>query len=89
VEREIRRLTSLVDGTSFHTLSEERSVLDALYSLGNDWVIVWTWDNNQWYAKPHPLSGIDLSYPKIDKFKKGKAYWILMKPGNEAREWIQ
>lgn len=68
---------------------EERSVLDALYPLGNDWVIVWTWDDNQWYAKPHPLSGIDLPYPKIDKFKKGKAYWILMKPGSEAREWIQ
>jgi len=65
--------------------TDDTDVVNALDSISGKWSIVWHWKDNQWYAK-HATE--TLMIPVLDKFKKGKAYWIKIKTG-QATDWTQ
>jgi hypothetical protein len=53
------------------------SGIDGSLSVPTNYVVGWTWENGQWYAK-HSNSSLILPVPPINSLKKGKAYWIKM-----------
>lgn len=66
---------------------EDVEVDELLRALGSKWVILWNWDEGEWYAK---ANGYSVPFKTIDRFSKGKAYWILIRGvPEEGIEWEQ
>ncbi|MCX5809922.1 MAG: hypothetical protein NTX36_11225, partial [Proteobacteria bacterium] len=62
---------------------------DELAKLANDWAIVWTWANGEWYGYAQNSSQIPLSVQLLGTLKQSCAYWIKMNSGSREVEWIQ
>ncbi len=56
----------------------------ALNTIAGKWSILWTWDNDAWYAKSAAL--LNLPVPSIANLNRGKAYWIK---GSVDTKWFQ
>jgi len=54
-----------------------KSVDQALSSLGDNWLIIWGWEEGIWKARCKDPS-INLNLQPLDNLTKGKAYWIKM-----------
>jgi hypothetical protein len=55
--------------------SSSQAVSAALSGLSGNWLALWTWSNNQWYAALP--SGAQLaSFPTMTNFQPTMAYWI-------------
>jgi uncharacterized protein YfaP (DUF2135 family) len=57
-----------------------KSVDQALSSLGDNWLIIWGWEEGIWKARCKDPS-INLNLQPLDNLTKGKAYWIKMESG--------
>jgi hypothetical protein len=60
--------------------------MSSLGSLAGKWNIVWNWINNIWYGKHFIYPGVP-GQP-LATFDKEKAYWVRMRPEQEAN-WSQ
>jgi hypothetical protein len=58
---------------------------DGAINPPSGWVIIWGWENGQWYAKHSSLK--DLTALPLDSLSKGRAYWIKME--DTGGEWTQ
>ncbi|MEM2842245.1 MAG: hypothetical protein QW201_02980, partial [Thermoproteota archaeon] len=60
-------------------------VMDALYTLGDKWEIIWGWENGKWKAKKRGADSIPGIEP-LCVLNQGRAYWIKM---NVNATWSQ
>ncbi|MEI6152565.1 MAG: Ig-like domain-containing protein, partial [Deltaproteobacteria bacterium] len=63
--------------------SDNTQITDAYISssgLADKWLIIWGWENGQWYAKPNPSLNYSTTQP-LDSLYRGKAYWIKTTEG--------
>lgn len=60
-------------------------VMDALYTLGDKWDIIWGWENGKWKAKKRGADSIPEIEP-LNALNQGIAYWIKM---NVNATWSQ
>jgi len=62
--------------------------VDALADIGEEWNIIWGWQNGTWYAKLNPSLNYSPAQP-LDSLKKGRAYWIKILEGKSLLSWQQ
>jgi hypothetical protein len=65
---------------------DNTSVSTALQSINGKWFIVWGWEAGTWSAKHESMTSMPVATLSI--LSKGKAYWILIKPGM-GTNWTQ
>jgi hypothetical protein len=53
----------------------EKSVDEALSSLGDKWIIIWGWEDGIWKAR-HRDPDVLLDVKPLNILNQGKAYWI-------------
>ena len=54
--------------------------------LIDKWIVIWTWENGQWYAKHATVT--EFPALPLSILNQGKAYWIMIKPLQSA-DWNQ
>ncbi|MCX8021695.1 MAG: S8 family serine peptidase [Syntrophorhabdaceae bacterium] len=64
-------------------------VRTSLSSLSGNWVIVWGWEDGQWYAR-HSLSDeLPINILPLETLKVNKAYWLKMNSPGKSINWVQ
>ena len=66
---------------------------DITYGLGSPidgrWSTIWTWDGGVWHVKYETTLDLPNSIQPLTTLRRGKAYWIKIKPGVGQLEWVQ